>query len=222
MLMIADLLSSFFLGLLTPLTAVCVLPLYPGYIAFIARQIGGDDWKRSLKIGLLVNAGVIAFMALLGIIFTSVLKVSLTSVISIISPIAFSILSLISLLLIFNVDISAYLPKMDTPKTKDPYLRSFFFGFFFGPIIIPCNPGFIAAFFVKSLSAAGVMNMLNFLLFGLGIGFPLLVISLLSARAGIRVARFFAKNARWINLFAGIIMLGISLYYLFFVFQVFG
>ena len=43
----ADFGSSFVLGLLTPLTAVCVLPLYPGFLSYLASHIGveGEESK---------------------------------------------------------------------------------------------------------------------------------------------------------------------------------
>ena len=72
--------------------------------SFSVGKSGGVDRKRYAMFGLLITLGVILFMFALGILFTTVLQVSLTNVIGIVSPIAFGILGVISLLLIFNVD----------------------------------------------------------------------------------------------------------------------
>jgi cytochrome c-type biogenesis protein len=40
--------TSFFLGLITPLTAVCVLPLYPGFITYLANQLSPDKTTKKL------------------------------------------------------------------------------------------------------------------------------------------------------------------------------
>ena len=36
---LSNVFTSFFLGLLTPLTAVCVLPLYPAFITYLSNQV---------------------------------------------------------------------------------------------------------------------------------------------------------------------------------------
>ncbi len=222
--LLAELGAAFILGLLTPLGAVCVLPLYPGFLAYLSNQLSGkEEGKLTIFLfGLVITAGVILFMLALGLIFTTILQVSLTSIIGIVSPIAFGILLIISLLLIFNVDVGRFLPKGHAPVTKNPWVSAFTFGFFFGAIVVPCNPLFIAVLFTRTISAMGFAeNVLQFLFFGIGIGFPLLVLAAISSAASDTVINFLTKYKRVINFIAGIIMLGISLYYLIFVFRVF-
>lgn len=223
--LLADLSTSFILGLLTPITALCVLPLYPGFLAYLSNQISGDEPKKKLLIlfGLVITAGVILFMFLLGLVFTTFLEVSLTKVIGIVSPVAFIILIIISLLLIFDVDAGRFLPRAQVPVAKNPVFNAFIYGFFFGAIVVPCNPLFIAVLFTKTISDMNfITNILNFLFFGIGIGFPLLVFSAISTTKSGTIISFLAKYKRKINFYSGIIMLVISLYYLIFVFRIFG
>ncbi len=214
--------EAFILGLLTPLTAVCVLPLYPGFLAYLSSKLSeSEDKKAPLILGLLVTSGVLLFMLLLGLIFTTLLQVSLTKVIGIVSPIAFTILAIISILLIFDIDIGRFIPKVQTPRAKSPVLSALLFGFFFGAIVIPCNPLFIAALFARTLASVNfAANMLSFLLFGLGLALPLLAFSLISSTVSTSIIGFLTKHKRIINMVAGIIMFIISIYYLFFVFKV--
>ena len=216
--------TPFILGLLTPLTAVCVIPLYPGFLAYLANQLKGKSERKLLILfGILITLGVIIFMLILGFIFTTILQVSLTNVIGIISPIAFGILGIISLVLIFDIDVGKYLPKFHSPGAKNPLLNAFLFGLFFGAIVVPCNPAFIAALFARTLATASfITNIFSFFFFGVGIGAPLLVFSAISAGASQAIINWLIKYKRPINLIAGIIMLGVSLYYLIFVFKVFG
>jgi len=226
MLSLLDIFSSFMLGLLTPLTAVCVLPLYPAFLAYLANQFSGEEEtsrKTYAMFGVLIVFGVILFMLLLGLIFTTILKVSLTSVIRIVSPIAFGILIIISIALILNVDFSRFIPKPKTPSAKSPVVNALLYGFFFGAIVIPCSPAFISAFFARSLLFSNFFNtMLNFVFFGIGLGFPLLLFSLASSKWSQSIINFATRNKKKINIGSGIIMLVISLYYLIFVFRVFG
>jgi cytochrome c-type biogenesis protein len=223
--LLADLGETFVLGLLTPLGAVCVLPLYPGFLAYLANQLSGKQASRKTFIyfGLIISSGVILFMTLLGLVFSTILEVSLTNVIQVVSPIAFGILFMISLLLIFNVDIGRFLPKARAPITKNPLANAFVFGFFFGAIVVPCNPAFIAVLFTRTISTVDFLaNFLRFLFFGVGLAFPLLLFAVISGASSQTIINFLTRYKRIINLIAGIIMLGISIYYLIFVFEIFG
>ncbi len=221
---IVDFVGSFALGLLTPLTAVCVLPLYPGFLAYLAQQFPRKAAKKQYALlGFVITLGVILFMFLLGILFTTLWQVSLTNIIGIVSPFAFGILAIISILLIVDVDMGRFLPKLKVKTTKNPLLSALVYGFFFGAIVIPCNPGFVAAFFARALLLSDPFtSIVHFLFFGFGLGFPLLSFSLFSARWNTTIIHFVTKYKTIINRTAGIIMLLISLYYLFFVFRVWG
>ena len=217
---------SFLAGLFAPIAAVCVLPLYPGFLAYLAGQVQveeADVKKKIILFGLIVTLGVISSMFIFGLIFTKLLQASLTNAIGIVSPIAFGILALVSLLLIFNVNFGKLFPKMHSPVTKNPYLTSFIFGFFFGVIVLPCNPAALVVLFAISTSTVSFLtNLVNFVLFGAGMALPLLVFSFVSAAKSNEVIGFLAAKQRAINLIAGILMLGISAYYLLFVFRILG
>jgi len=160
----------------------------------------------------------------LGLVFTTVLQVSLTNVIGIISPVAFGLLFIISIILILDIDIGSRIPKARVPATaKNPWVGAFSFGFFFGAIVVPCNPAFIAVLFARTISTIGfIENMLNFVFFGVGMGFPLLAFSFVSTAKSSAVINFLTENKRAINVGAGVIMLVISSYYLICVFSVLG
>lgn len=223
--LLSNLFTAFTLGLLTPLTALCVLPLYPGFLSYLSKKLSKQkepDRKLLIMFGLIITFGVIIFMFLLGLIFTTVLQVSLTKIIGIVSPIAFGTLIIISVLLIFNIDIGKFLPKYNVPVLRNPLLSAFIYGFFFGAIVIPCNPLFIAALFTRTAAGSDfISNLLSFIFFGLGIGFPLLLFSLISGAASKAIMNFLAKYQKAINVISGIFMLIISVYYLVFVFKLF-
>jgi len=188
--------------------------------------------KTIFLFGVIITTGVILFMFLMGLVFTTLLEISLTSIVQIVSPIAFAILLVISLTLIVtgirslvtgvDIDIWRFLPKGRAPMARNPWLSAFLYGFFFGAIVVPCNPGFIAILFARAVSTVDfVQNIFRFLSFGVGVGFPLLVLAGVSSTATDTIMNFITRRGKWLNLVAGIIMMGISLYYLIFVFRVF-
>mgnify|MGYP003963907437 CR=1 FL=1 len=217
---------SFLAGLFAPLGAVCVLPLYPGFLAYLANQVQerkgstvASSKKLLVTLGLLITAGIIISMFAVGLIFTKLLQISLTTVTSIISPIAFTILALFSLLLIADVELSKYIPQIQSPTTKNPYVTSLLFGLFFGIIVLPCNPASLVILFALSTNISSFLtNLLGFLVFGIGMALPLLLLTLISKN----VITFLTKHKSKINRTAGILMLIIALYYLFFVFRIIG
>ncbi len=215
---------SFTAGLISPLVAVCVLPLYPGFLAYLANQAKGNDVKKKIIVfGLLVVLGVILSMFLIGLIFTGLLQTSLGKVTQILSPIAFGILAVISILMIFNVDFSRFLPQTHAPILKNPYFSALLFGLFFGAIVLPCNPAGLAVLFAVSTSVTSfITNLLNFIVFGIGMGLPLLLLAIVSATSGQKVIGWLTSHKKQINLIAGIFMLVVSIYYLFFVFRILG
>ena len=224
---ILNLASTLLLGLLTPLTAVCVIPLSPGFISFLSGNLSVDETHRGrpVALGALVMSGVIVFMSVIGLVFTTIIGTSLTRVIQIVSPIAFGVLALISIFLILNIDTSRLIRQARVPTVRNPYVNALLYGFFFGAIVIPCNPGIIAAFFAKALATSTAdfaLNMVHFLLFAVGIGLPLLIIAIVSGSISKSIVRFLVTNKATINRIAGAIMLGVSVYYLVFVFHVFG
>jgi cytochrome c-type biogenesis protein len=220
---------SFLAGLFAPLGAVCVLPLYPGFLAYLAGQLSKNDkgtkndQRKLILLGLTVTSGVIISMLLIGVVVSTILKASLTKAIGIVSPIAFGLLAIISLLLIFNVDMGRFMPKLHAPVLKNAYFSAFVFGSFFGVIVLPCNPASLAVLFALSTSVSSfVINLFNFLFFGIGMALPLLILAMISSVKSKQVINFLTKYKKQINVTAGVIMLGISLYYLIFVFKIFG
>lgn len=222
--LLAEFGSAFILGLLTPLTAACVLPLYPGFLSYLAGRFDNDAGRRTYALaGAAVVGGVLTFMLLVGLLFTTLFQVSLTGVVDVISPAAFALLGLIGIGLLLDIDAERIAPNVQPPSLGTPTRDAYGFGFFFGAIVLPCNPGFIAAFFARSLLVQNpVTNIAGFLFFGLGIGAPLLAFSLVSMQWSNTVISTLTAYRTAINRIAGTIMVIVSLYYLVVVFQVLG
>ncbi|MEF8779833.1 MAG: cytochrome c biogenesis protein CcdA [Haloferacaceae archaeon] len=216
--------EMFWIGVATPLTAVCVLPLYPAFVSYLASA-GGDDGRRRSPavLGLLVVAGVISFMAVVGYLFVVVLGAGIEGgFVGRFGPWVFAVLALVGAVLLVDPAGFSRLPSLEPPHTEHPHVSAFAYGFFFGGVVIPCNPGFIGLFFARQavLFEGAVQNMVGFLLFGLGIGAPLLAFAILSESLGRRVTRTLARYSNPINRLVGGFLLFVAVYYLAFVFAV--
>lgn len=221
----ASLLEYFLLGLATPLTATCVIPLYPGFLAYLASAGDRDRGPPIALLGGLVVAGVIAFMAAVGLLWTTVFRGGVAGAVDLLSPIAFGALAVVGVMLLVAPGGFSRLPTIEPPHSRYPTLSAFAYGFCFGAIVIPCNPGLIALFFSRSTVAFPAFDsqlevVLAFLVFGLGIGTPLLAFALLSQPYSRQVTRTLARYSGVINRLVGVVLVAVSLYYLIVVFQV--
>lgn len=218
---LSGLIEHFLLGVATPLTAACVIPLYPAFLAYLASAGTGEKSRPIALLGSLVVVGVLSFMLAVGVLFTFVLEESVTRVVDDISPVAFAILAVVGAVLLADPKGFSRLPSFEPPQSRYPSVSAFSYGFFFGAIIIPCNPATISLFFARTpvLYDTHAESMLGFLAFGLGIGAPLLAFALLSEPFSKRVTTTLARYSSGINRGAGAILLVIAMYYLVWVFE---
>lgn len=216
------LVEFFLIGVATPLTAACVIPLYPAFVAFLASGSDGVTARSPALLGLLVVAGVLSFLAIAGLVVATVLQTSMTLVVEAVSAPAFAVLAVVGAVLLVSPNAFARLPTVEPPHSRYPTLSAYGYGLFFGAIVLPCNPGLIALFFarVPVLFDSTVHAMLGFLAFGLGIGAPLLALALVAESSGRHVTRTLATYSGPINRATGAVLLAVAAYYLLIIFAV--
>ena len=217
----AELVTTFFIGIAATINP-CVLPLYPGFLAYLSNK-ANKVHKKSFRIlsGLIVLGGVLTFMLVVGFVM-AIFGLSINSFISTVSPIAFVLLVILGTLLIFNVDLSKFIPKPKTRLGKNPYLNAYVFGLFYGPIVIPCSGPLALTVFVYSTTIGSFLGkILLFTVFGLGFGLPLIALSIISAAKGSWLIEKMNLYKKIINRIAGFLIVILGLYYLIFVFRVY-
>jgi cytochrome c-type biogenesis protein len=204
--------TSFSLGLLAT-TSPCVLPLYPGFLAYLSgSQAGLATLRGRYFLGIFVLAGVLAMMLALGLAIAAI-SVSIGRALSVIIPIADAVIILFGLLLVFNINPFKRLPQVHSPLFSHPFANAFLYGLLYGPIALPCSGPLAVGIFAFSLTAGEALSKLGvFLWFGLGFGVPLLLLSFLSGAAQRGLTRTFARHARALNLVGGLLLLAVGIY----------
>lgn len=204
--------TSLVLGLLAT-TSPCVLPLYPGFLAYISGGQQGIQGKIGrYLLGFFILAGVLFMMLALGGII-AFLSVSVGRALSVIIPIADSIIILLGVLLLMNINPFKTLPQIRVPVLSHPFVNAFIYGLLYGPIALPCSGPLVVSTFALSLTAGEFFSKLGiFFWFGMGFGIPLLILSFLSGTAQHWITRQFARRARLINLISGLLLATIGIY----------
>jgi len=205
-------LTSLSLGLLAT-TSPCVLPLYPGFLAYISGgQEGMQNKTGKYFLGFFVLAGVLTMMLALGGII-ALLSVSIGKALSIVIPLADAIIILFGILLLLNINPFKSLPQIQIPVLSHPFINAFIYGLLYGPIALPCSGPLVVSIFALSLTASEAFNQLSvFFWFGMGFGIPLLLLSFLSGAAQRWITRQFAMRARLINVVSGLLLVGVGIY----------
>ena len=207
-----SILTSLALGLLAT-TSPCVLPLYPGFLAYIAGGQEGLQGKPGRYwLGFFVLAGVLTMMLTLGGVI-ALLSISVGRALSVIIPFADAIIILLGILLLLDVNPFKRIPQIQIPVLSHPFVNAFIYGLLYGPIALPCSGPLLVSIFALSLTVGEVLDKLVvFFWFGMGFGLPLLVLSFLSGVAQRWITRQFAMHSRAINLISGVLLVGVGIY----------
>ncbi len=204
--------SAFSLGILSA-GSPCALPLVPGFIGYLSTQAAKLGERTKSFVGIAVILGVTTGMVLFAL-GAAVFHTSLTILITAATPVVVAILILFGALLIVNHNPFYRLPQVRIPRIGNPLFSAYAYGGLYGVIALPCSSLVILPFTIAvSLSSVSAIEaFLIFLTFGLGLGLPVVIVSILSRAQGDWLVKQFAKRTRLMNTIAGIIMIGVALY----------
>nr|MCU0494775.1 hypothetical protein [Chloroflexaceae bacterium] len=178
-------LEAFVLGNGAILGNVCMLPLYPGLIAFLAGNAGNSRAARATGwLGLLVLAGILSMMTLVGLLVFA-LQQSFSNVLPLLLPVIYGAVILLGVLMLFGYNPFARLATAQMPLMQNPLAAAYVYGLLLGPMTLPCTgPLIVSAFVIGAGNVASLADGLAyFLAFGLGFGWPLVLLPLLALSA---------------------------------------
>lgn len=201
--------TSLLLGLLTT-TSPCILPLYPGFLAYLSGQ--SEVGRKKYLLGLFVLAGVLTMMLALGGLI-ALLAVPVGSVLVYLIPLADLLILILGILLILDHNPFKTLPQIRFPVLSHPFGNAYVYGLLYGPIALPCSGPMVVGIFALSFTVGEAFSQLwIFLWFGLGLGVPLLALSLLSGALQRQLTTFFVRNSRTVHFIGGLLLVGVAVY----------
>jgi cytochrome c-type biogenesis protein len=203
--------TSLLLGLLTT-TSPCILPLYPGYLAYLSTQNELEAGRRKYFLGFFVLFGTLTMMLALGGSI-ALLAVPVGSVLVFIVPLVNLLIFILGVLLLLNRNPFKALPQIQMPALRHPFIKAYVYGLLYGPIALPCSGPMIVSIFALSFTVGEAFSKLwVFLWFGLGLGVPLLILSLLSGVLQRQLTAVFVRYSRIANFAGGLLLIGIAIY----------
>lgn len=207
-------LQAFLLGNGAILGNVCVLPLYPGLIAFLGGTAGDERPRRGRPLlGLAVFAGVATVMVALGAILFR-LNRSFSSIFDWLLPTIFGAVVLLGLLMVAGRNPFARMATARAPLLRNPVVTAFLYGMLLGPMTLPCTGPLVIGAFVLGVGDVGSLldGLLYFVAFGFGFGWPLVALPLVAAPAQRRVTRFLTRHHAAVERWSGALLIVVAIY----------
>jgi cytochrome c-type biogenesis protein len=205
-----DALGPFGAGLASA-ASPCLLPLYPGFIAFLGSNARALEGRRATGLlGLLVLGGVLTTMVLVGVALAAI-AVPTGRLLAYATPVIDALLVAIGALLIVGRNPFERLPGMQVPIVSNPFGQAYVYGLVLGPIALPCAGPFLVSLLGISLGVADAAGKIGvFLVFGLGFGLPLVALSLIAGLRAREIVRWIIARHRAIEVVAGIALIVVA------------
>ncbi len=204
------LLQGFLLGNGAILTNACLLPLYPGLIAFLAAQ-EHDRPQAGRWLGLFVLAGVLVLMlALGGVLMAS--RVAVASWLPWLLPLTYAVVALLGVALLLGRNPFARLSTGSLPGLRDPRASAFVYGLALAPMTLPCTGPIIVAAFVLGAGDPRALGVeLSYVLaFGIGFGWPLILLPWLAQARQQAATRWLARHHGTASRLSGALLIAIA------------
>lgn len=201
----------------------CVLPLYPGFLAYLTAPstvavgpgaLSPPSPRRPSPVlaAVLVWLGVVIGMVAIGALLV-LLSLSLGSVLRVAVPLIDVVLIGLGVALLLGKNPFARLPQ-PSPQglgSAGPLVGSFLYGLMFAPIALPCSGPFLIGIFVASLTIGDAARQLAFFgAFGIGFGLPLLALGLVGQVRARALAQAVVRYERPLQLVLGAALVAIG------------
>ncbi|MDX1992137.1 MAG: cytochrome c biogenesis protein CcdA [bacterium] len=206
--------QGFSFGSASILTTACLLPLYPGLIAFLAGNASSERARRATAfLGLLVLLGVLTMIVLIGFVLSLLAQTS-DALLPLMLPIVYGLVIVFGVLMVLGRNPFARLQTAQAPLLQNPYLGAYVYGLFFGPMAFPCIGPFLVSAFALGATGSGTLaeDLIYFVGFGVGFGWPLVVLPLLALPFQRRIVGLMGRYHTLLERAAGILLIAVGIF----------
>jgi len=157
-----------------------------------------------------VLLGVLTTMVAVGVVLVAI-AVPTSRLLAFVTPLIDGLLIVLGLLLLAGRNPFERLPGVSVPIVANPFGRAYLYGLLLGPIALPCAGPFLVSLLGISLDIGDAIGKVGtFVLFGLGFGLPLVVLSLLAGVRAQAVVRWVVARHRAIEVGAGLLLIVVA------------
>lgn len=207
-------LEAFLLGNAAILGNVCMVPLYPGMVAFLAGTQATNRPRHVMAwLGVCVLAGILSVMLAVGFV-VFLLQQSLSRILPVLLPLLYLAVIGFGIAMLFDRNPFTRLAQRQIPVLGNPYASAYLYGVCLGPMTLPCTGPLIVSAFLLGVGdmAALADGLAYFFVFGLGFGWPLVLLPLLAAPFQRQLTRWSTRAHSWLTRGSGALLIAIGLF----------
>jgi cytochrome c-type biogenesis protein len=190
----------------------CLLPLYPGFIAYLGSNASALEGRRATGLlGLIVLAGVLTTMIVAGVLLVAI-ALPTSRLLAYATPLVDGVLVVLGGLLLAGRNPFNRIPGIRVPVLANPYSQAYMYGMLLGPLALPCAGPFLVSLLGISLGVDDALAKIGtFVIFGLGFGLPLVLLSLLTSMRSRELVRLIVAHHRAIEAISGVVLIVLGL-----------
>lgn len=191
----------------------CLLPLYPAFIAYLAGNTGAIAGRRAAGLlGTVVLAGVLTTMVAVALLLAA-LRVATGAFLLVVIPLVYVVVIVIGVLMLAGRNPFERLPGARVPILRHPFAQAFVYGVMLGPVALPCAGPFLFTLLAISGGALDTAAQVGrFVVFGLGFGLPLVLLSFVAAARGQAIVRWVLARHESLERVAGLLLIAAGLF----------
>ena len=141
-----------------------------------------------------------------------VVSVPIGAVLAYLIPLTDAILITLGILLLAGRNPFARMSSVRVPFVANPFGRAYLYGLLLGPLALPCAGAFALALIAYSVGLAdAAQKVLVFVVYGLGFGLPLVLLSLLAGARQRQIVQFVTSHHRAIDVVAGVLLIAVGI-----------
>jgi cytochrome c-type biogenesis protein len=129
-------------------------------------------------------------------------------------PIIYLIVIGLGVLMLLGRNPFARLAQLQSPVFGSPYLTAYVYGLLFGPMTLPCTGTVVTVAFLRGAAGGDALTgeILYFLAFGLGFGWPLVLLPLVALPVQRQLVGWLARNHLVLTRVSGLLLIGIGIF----------
>jgi cytochrome c-type biogenesis protein len=139
---------------------------------------------------------------------------SFGAVLPVLLPIVYIVVIVFGIMMLLGFNPFNRLTTLNVPILKNTYATAYLYGLLLGPMTLPCTGPLITTAFLIGASDAMLLadGLIYFLFFGLGFGWPLVVLPLLALPLQRRFTHWLTQNYTVLTRISGLLLLAIGIY----------
>lgn len=196
----------------------CGFPMLPGYVSYyMGARV---PLERAVKSGFVCLSGLLVVFSSIGVV-ASVSGSIISQYVSFLEPIAGLITMSMGLSMIISIKSPVLLPSLRAPKSVS-LTGIFLYGSLYGLATLGCSaPIFLSILFYAITMKGLLYGMIVFVVYAIGMGVPLIITTILVAKAKNLILKRKVKATWLLQKLSGVILLSVGAYLILYYFIAF-